>query len=65
MTVGERNPLTKDEGLVMIELLQKMVDDLNPYLRSLPTLSIVRDNLWDAQMSLRMAINSQERQGPE
>jgi hypothetical protein len=59
--MSERKPLTKDEGLVMIKVLQKMVDDLNPYLRSLPTLSLVRDNLWDAQMSLRMAINSQER----
>lgn len=63
--MSERKPLTKEEGLVMIEALQKMVDDLNPYLRSLPTLSLVRDNLWDAQMSLRMAINAQVLHGPE
>lgn len=63
-TVEEKlgiKPMTVEERLAMIETLQKLVDDLNPCIRVLPRLSPVRDNLFDAQMSLRMAINDAER----
>jgi hypothetical protein len=53
-------PMTKEEKLAMIEALKKIVDDLNPYIRTIPKLSVVRDNLWEAQMSLRVAINRAE-----
>jgi hypothetical protein len=52
--------MTKEEKLAMIEALKKIVDDLNPYIRTIPKLSVVRDNLWEAQMSLRVAINRAE-----